>query len=62
MPKISEIDGKYSFSLVATLSYDLYRSYCMIISPGKLLFELLTDIIDFRKMLSNGPCVFRLCD
>ena len=42
MPKISGIEEKYSFSLVATSSADVYRSLFIIISSGKLLFELLS--------------------
>ena len=41
MPKISVIDEKYSFSLIATFSEDVHRSLFMIISSGKLLSELI---------------------
>ena len=51
MPKISEIDEKYSFSLVATFSEDVYRSLFMIISSGKLLSELLSLLLILRKCL-----------
>ena len=61
MPKISEIEGKYSFSLVATSSDDVYRSLLMIISSGKLLFELLSLLLILRKccqmVLVSFDCV-----
>ena len=49
MPKISEIDEKYSFSLVETFSEDVYRSLFMIISSDKLLSELLLLLLILRK-------------
>ena len=49
MPKISEIDEKYSFSLVETFSEDVYRSLFMIISSDKLLSELLSLLLILRK-------------
>ena len=49
MPKISEIDEKYSFNLVATFSEDVYRSLFMTISSGKLLSELLSLLLILRK-------------
>ena len=49
MPNISEIEEKYSFSLFATSSDDVYCSLLMIISSGKLLFELLSLLLILRK-------------
>ena len=49
MPNTSEIEEKYSFSLVATSSDDVYRSLFMIISSCKLLFELLSLLLILRK-------------
>ena len=57
MPKISEIEEKYSFSLVATSSDDVYRSLFMIISSGKLLFELLSLLLILRNVAKWPLCL-----
>ena len=49
LPKISEMEGKYSFILVAISSEDVCRSLFMTISSGKLLFELLSLLLILRK-------------
>ena len=49
MPKVSEIDEKYGFNLVATFSEDVHRSLFMTFSSGKLLSELLSTLLILRK-------------
>ena len=49
MPKVSEMDEKYGFNLVATFSEDVYRSLFMTFSSGKLLSELLSLLLILRK-------------
>ena len=59
LPKISEMEEKYSFILVAISSEDVYPSLFMIISSGKLRFELLSLLLILRKCCHTALVSFK---